>query len=387
MFPFADLATIVFIPLIVITIRDLHKNWRSLWDDDVTKEDRSLLLRTALILAVTVITVIHELGHVIATYHFGGKIVDFHYGVIHSWVSRVGVFTPEQNVWIAFAGNLLEIIVALLLLVVACCLRSPPLVALLVYVGWISIANSILLYPLLSMAGLQGDWAQIYLTPAGKLNLQIGIFHALLLTGFLGLSFSNKAKLWFRRRTDPRWDMEYQRWVSQLSVAPSVEGWVNLGYTYGKAGLFGLARNAAEQAAALDPGAPEVARLQAAVAFSERKFNDVIRISKRVTNDMNVAPRIRALAWMNAGHAYRELRDNEKSLIAYDRAITEDPFIGDARLFKVSLLLSFSKEQDARRELLAMSTLPLNWLDESNKMQYRSLLQSVPPEGFEGDKD
>jgi tetratricopeptide (TPR) repeat protein len=386
-FPFADLATLVFIPLIVITIRDLKRNWRTLWDDDVTREERALLLRAAFILSVTVMTLVHESGHVIATYHYGGRIVDFHYGVIHSWVTRVGVFTPEQDVWIAFAGNLIEIIVSLLLLVAACCLRSPAVVALTAYVGWISLANSILLYPLLSLAGVQGDWAHIYLIPAGKLNLQIGIFHALLLTAFLSMSFSNRAKLWFRRRTDPRWDMEYQRWLSQLSVAPSLDGWVNLGYTYGKAGLYALAKNAAQHAAQIDPESPEVARLQAAVAYSDHKYNDVIRFNREVTNDMNVSPRLRCMAWINTGHAYREMRHNEKSLVAYDRAITEDPFIGDARLFKTSLLLHVGNERDASMELKIMSELSLTWLDESNRMQYQSLLESAPREDSKDSQD
>lgn len=375
MFPFADLATIIFIPLILITIRDLKNNWRNVWDDDVTSADRALLLRTALILSVTVLTVVHEFGHVFATYHFGGRIVDFHYGVIHSWVTRVGAFTPEQNIWVAFAGNLIEIIAALLLLVAACCMRSPPVVALLVYVGWIGLANSILLYPLLSLAGLQGDWVQIYGTPGtDKLRLEIGVFHALMLSAFIGTAFSNKAQLWFRRRTDPKWDMEYQRWLAQLSVTPSLEGWLNLGYAYGRAGLNRLAKDAAKQAASIDPESPEVARLLAAIAYGERKYKDVVRYSRRVATDMAAPPRIRSLAWINMGHAYRELRDNEKALAAYDRAITEDPFIGDARLFKASLLLHAGKEMDALRDLRSMSVLDLIWIDESNKMQYQTVL-------------
>lgn len=369
-----DFATLVFIPLIFITIRDLKRNWQSVWDDDVTAADRALLLRAALVFTLTVLTLVHEAGHAVAALQYGGKIIEFHYSVIHSWVRYAGHFTDAQDVWIAFAGNLAGIIASLLFLVAACCLRSPPVVAICGYIGWFNLANTIIFYPILSLAGFQGDWLMIYATPAGKLNVEIAAFHALLVFFFIYGTFSNRVKLWFRRRTDPRWDMEYQRWLSQLSVAPSLEGWVNLGYTYVRAGLYGMAKDAADNANLMEPNSSEVARLQASIAYSERKFNDVIRFCKTITNDLQQPPRLRAMAWINAGHAYRELRDIGKALESYDHAIIEDPFLGDARLFKAALLLSAGKEPEALQELRTIAPLPLVWIDESNKMQYQSLL-------------
>lgn len=369
-----DFATLVFIPLILVTIRDLKKNWQSVWDDDVTAADRALLLRTALVFTLTVLTLVHEAGHALAALQYGGKIVEFHYSVIHSWVRYQGHFTDTQDVWIAFAGNLAGIIASLLFLVAACCWRSPPAVAICGYIGWLNLANTIIFYPVLSLAGFQGDWMNIYTTSAGKLNVEIAAFHTLLVFGFIYGTFSNRVKLWFRRRTDPRWDMEYQRWLSQVSVAPSLEGWINLGYTYVRAGLYGLAKDAADNANLIEPNSSEVARLQAAIAYGERKFKDVIRFCKTITNDLKQPPRVRAMAWINVGHAHRELRDIGKSLDAYEHAIIEDPFLGDARLYKVSALLSAGKEADGLRELRGMSTLEMAWIDESNKMQYQSLL-------------
>lgn len=379
MFPYSDFATLVFIPLILITIRDMKKNWRSLWDNDVTTADRQLLLRVSLILSVTVLTLIHEYGHVLATYHFGGRITAFHFSVLHSWVQREGAMDPTQIVLIAFAGNLLEIIFSLLLIIIACCWRSPPVVTLLIYLGWFGLGNSVVLYPLLSAAGLQGDWVQIYGIPAGHLNLEIGIFHAILLAGFLYASFSDRTKLWFRRRTDLKWDAEYQRWLAQLSTAPSVDGWINLGYTYGRGGLYRLAAAAADHAEAMNPNHPEIARLRAGIAYEKGKYKEVISQSEKVVHDQSLPPVERALSWVNIGHAYRELKDYPKAIESYDAAISTDPFLGLARLAKATLMIDGGDEsrQKAYEELNSESTLPLVWSDDSYRAQYQSLLDEA----------
>lgn len=84
----------------------VRNEWQALHQEPLTRAKQNLAESASFFLAVPPGVAIHELCHALATWLFGGQIVDFGYGVFWGYVVPVGNFTPWQNWFIALAGTL-----------------------------------------------------------------------------------------------------------------------------------------------------------------------------------------------------------------------------------------------------------------------------------------
>src|SRR5579885_438852 len=112
--PLYDLQLFLLIPLAILTIRDAKKNWRQLWDNDLSMQDRQLLQRINVILLLPLVVLLHECGHAVATLWAGARVQEFHFGGWWGYVVPVGNLTPEQDLIIFLAGNLVEVVIGLI---------------------------------------------------------------------------------------------------------------------------------------------------------------------------------------------------------------------------------------------------------------------------------
>lgn len=151
-------------------IRFAREFWpvrREVFDKRFTPRDRALVAQAAFFFLLPVSVALHELGHAIAIWLFGGRVVDFGYYFFAGYVSYdPRGFTETQQTWIAFAGTLVNVIL-IAIAVGLIFLKRPPLRPafneLLLQFALISGINALVLYPLLDLAtGLNGDWSQMY---------------------------------------------------------------------------------------------------------------------------------------------------------------------------------------------------------------------------------
>lgn len=82
------------------------REWYSLRQEPLTPAKKQLAESASFFLAVPPAVLVHEFFHALATWMFGGKIVDFGYGVFWGYVVPVGDFSPAQYWFIALAGTL-----------------------------------------------------------------------------------------------------------------------------------------------------------------------------------------------------------------------------------------------------------------------------------------
>ena len=166
----------------------LVRQWSRFWDDDLDAADRQLALQVALFLLVPLGVFLHELGHALATRSVDGRVVEFAWRVYWGFVVSAGVFSPAARWWIAFSGNLVGIVFGLALLVAGYRGRRlrRPVRFLLIQAGTVQLLFAAVAYPLLSVAGAEGDWKTIYdfastpllsgLTAAAHAALLIGLW-------------------------------------------------------------------------------------------------------------------------------------------------------------------------------------------------------------------
>jgi len=187
--PFGTFALIsLFYAVIgVRVVRDLWVRRRETFDLRFTESDRYLVDQSSFFVLVPISVALHELGHAVAIWSFGGKVIDFSYYVFAGSVSYNEPFSDAQHIIVAAAGTIVNILLCALALAVVF-FRRPPFRAaineLLFQFVVISGINALVFYPLLDfVAGMEGDWSQMYEGGVPALSLAIFVIHVGILVG------------------------------------------------------------------------------------------------------------------------------------------------------------------------------------------------------------
>ncbi len=183
--PFA-LISLFYVILGVRVIFQLVRNFRQTFDRNFTHQDRMLVDQASFFVLLPIAVALHELGHAIAIWLYGGKVLDWgFYGFAGYVAFDPREFTDAQQIVIAAAGTMVNLLLAAIALALVF-LRRPPLRAafnqLLIQFTWISLLNALVVYPVLDIvSGLNGDWTQMYSFSVPTLSLAILVIHLLVL--------------------------------------------------------------------------------------------------------------------------------------------------------------------------------------------------------------
>lgn len=160
------LISLVYVAIGVRVVWQIAQQWGSVWDRTITAQDRLLIGQASFFLLVPISVALHELGHAVAVWSFGGSVTDFGFYGFAGYVSYNEAFDATQVTVVAAAGTLVNLALCGLALGFAM-LKRPPFRAaineLLVQFTVISVLNALVIYPLLDFSsGLNGDFRQMY---------------------------------------------------------------------------------------------------------------------------------------------------------------------------------------------------------------------------------
>ncbi len=161
-----SLIIVVSVAIALYVLYRVVQQWRSLWDRNYTQQDRLLVSQAAVFLLLPAAVALHELGHAVAIWAFGGRVIDFGFYGFAGFVSYREPFTPTQHTVVAAAGTVVNVLLCVGAAWAALLRRPPfrvPINDLLTQFALISGVNALILYPLLDFSsGLNGDFRQIY---------------------------------------------------------------------------------------------------------------------------------------------------------------------------------------------------------------------------------
>ena len=164
--PFA-LISLFYLVIGARVVFQLLRNFRQTFDRTFTRQDRMLVDQAAFFVLLPISVALHELGHAVAIWLYGGQVLGWgFYGFAGYVAFDPREFTDAQQVIIASAGVVVNLILAALAVGLVF-LKKPPMRAaineLLIQFTWISLLNALVVYPLLDfVTGLNGDWMQMY---------------------------------------------------------------------------------------------------------------------------------------------------------------------------------------------------------------------------------
>ena len=183
--PFA-LISLFYVVLGVRVIFQLLRNFRKTFDRQFTHADRQLVDQAAFFVLLPIAVALHELGHAVAIWLYGGDVLEWgFYGFAGYVAFDPRQFSDAQQIVIAAAGTVVNLLLAAIALALVF-LKRPPFRAaineLLVQFTWISLLNALIVYPVLDLiSGLNGDWTQMYSFSVQPLSLAILVIHILVL--------------------------------------------------------------------------------------------------------------------------------------------------------------------------------------------------------------
>jgi hypothetical protein len=198
-----DFAVIISLFYVLIGLRVARDTWRdrvTIFDRAYTPRDRFMVSQAAFFLLVPLSVALHEFGHAVAIWSYGGHVVDFGFYFFAGYVSYDDPMTAVQHLVIAAAGTIVNVLIAVVVLSFVFFKPKPMRPAvndLLITFAMLQAVNALIFYPLLDFAAdMEGDWKQMYSNDAGNWRWGVLAVHASILGGAFLLSRTD----WFNRR-------------------------------------------------------------------------------------------------------------------------------------------------------------------------------------------
>jgi hypothetical protein len=164
LFSLFNVLAVVYALVAVQVLRRLRAAGRATFDDQVTPEDRRLITELAFFVLTPPAVALHELGHAVATWLYGGRVVSFWFAFYWGSVlpDRTPPFSPAEHAVIAAAGPLVTLALGFGTIAWALARPGRPVHParnlLLATFGQFELAFGLILYPLLSLPTGIGDF-------------------------------------------------------------------------------------------------------------------------------------------------------------------------------------------------------------------------------------
>jgi tetratricopeptide (TPR) repeat protein len=142
--------------------RLVYQNWGDIRSQRFTKQQKSLAQQASFFLAVPVAVIFHEFAHALATWLFGGQVVDYGYFLFWGFIQPAGTFTAANLWFIALAGTIGSLLFGLGLWLVLRLNSSPSIRYFGLRAFRFQIFFSLIYYPVFTLLGFYGDWRTIY---------------------------------------------------------------------------------------------------------------------------------------------------------------------------------------------------------------------------------
>ncbi|MBU6451441.1 MAG: hypothetical protein KGS72_06670 [Cyanobacteria bacterium REEB67] len=386
------IVAILVLPIVVATVRSVVKNSASLFDDDLTAKDRAILKQFAIFLLLPLVALFHELGHAVVAKMLGIDVMAFHWSLFFGQVDVGGNRTPLQDFIIALAGNAFQLVATLLALLIAVLSRSPAMVALNIYLYLFSGFSGLIFYPLLSLFSWNYDFLIIYGSEERSLALIVGFIHILLVALFVWTFLSQRARLWYAKKTRPAWAKEYDRVLARVQAQPNAVNILSQAWQFYFVGLDKSAEIALDKAERLDPELKDIWLLRGYLHQSKGRYQSALLCFDQITESVKNDKSLLARGWMARGHCLGEELDNRSRpskdlakdyaelLKSYKEASKADGNLADPHYYLAVTLVKARQFKEAETEVELCQNYAkrgLNWLDPILATMIREVLADI----------
>jgi len=351
----------------------LKETWEQrsrLFDDTVTRFDRSMLLRFNLFCIQPLMTAFHECGHAAAILYFGAGIKEVEYGVWMGSVLRDRNLTNIQSLIVSASGPGIQCLFGFLFLFLAYIEKSPAITIFWVYAAMFNFGMTLVLYPFLDFLS-NGDFYKIYkYSDSQTLPIVVGV-HLGLLAFVIFIAKSKVTTRWYKQKTSPEWVLQEKILKEKVGAEPSAANYFDLALFYATAKDFSLARKTIKACLEIDsnyhPARLVLAEIDLEKDFPSKALQHCNYVIEATLNE----PLFQAHALTLKSEAMVEVDHSKEkeieSIELLNKAIDLAPGYGDPLLRKAITLSWYGRSEQAAEilnELLVHSN-SLKWFNPS----------------------
>jgi tetratricopeptide (TPR) repeat protein len=243
------------------------------------------------------------------------------------------------------------------------------------------------MYPLLSLVGWNCDYALIYGSEERVPALIFGVVHLTLIGLFAWTLLSEKARLWFARKTRPGWAKEYDKVYERVKADPSAVNLLSQAWQFYFVGLDKSAEETLDKVENIDGGLREVWLLRGYLHQSRGRYRSAVLCFEQITNMVIDDKSLLARAWMARGHCLGDelegatgKKDYHPILMSYKQACSADSKLADPHYYLAVTLTKAGQIKDAENELDVCQNYAkrgLSWLDPILATMVRDALLQI----------
>ncbi len=246
----------VYVGIAGWTVLRLLRSGRAAFDQELTPAGRRLVGAAAFYLATPPAVVLHELGHCVAVWLLGGRIVGWHFLFYWGYVVPDRSFGAYGDLFVALAGNLVTVAIGAAALVKV--FRRPGRASwnfFLARIAEIQLSIALVFYPAMCLIGLPGDFQAIYRLSTAPVSAPLLAVHLAALV-LLWKARSGRAGATLRLLTGPLWDEVRAAREAVARDPGDVVSLLKIGWAHLAVGLPAQARSPIEAALARRPDLP-----------------------------------------------------------------------------------------------------------------------------------
>jgi tetratricopeptide (TPR) repeat protein len=144
------------------------REWSQIRQPPLNRRKKHLAEQASFFITVPIGVLVHELGHAVAVWMFGGRVAEFGYRAFWGYVVPEGAFSPFEDWFISLAGTLGSLLFGMTLWLLFRRHKNLSLRYFGLRAFRFQVYFSLIYYPVFTLLGFIGDWRTIYgfdLTP------------------------------------------------------------------------------------------------------------------------------------------------------------------------------------------------------------------------------
>ncbi len=334
-------------------LRRLYLERQRFAKEDLNDYDLSLAWRIVIFLLYPIFNLLALWISVIACQWFGGYVKSMNYGLLWYQVIPDELASRAYLMPALFAGEVLQILLALLSLPALLFRPHPFLSTLIIYNCCFILAVNLIFDPCLSLLGFSSSHWQMAIAYGSRREIAwLAAAHLAFTAIFLIALKSSAIQMFFAKLSRPLAVEKLKKVLAENKDSASLPAACQLAMLYDATGFAGQARKQLQKLKKNSPQSLYTRFVEAYLTYRRRDYRLALKLFVAAAETSpQLSNELKSMFFAAAACCAHAQRDFTSALNLIERALEFDQHSSMARMVKVDVLLRQGKEQRAAEEL------------------------------------
>ncbi|ABW33183.1 hypothetical protein [Acaryochloris marina] len=345
-----DISNILLLIYCAKVLKELIEQRKEFCDDKITYNDLKLAKQVVIFFLLPLSVPIHEFGHCLAVWHFGGIVTDFQWRFFWGYIKKIGIFYQTDQWWVSLFGNLLSFFTAIICIPFFQRIRKRIIAEIIYFYIYIQLIFVLIVYPISSILLQFGDWLIIYnfeIQPHASL---IVIAQIILLICFWCFDSSRWVVNW-RLSRESHIKTGLEKIIRKLEDSGDIENHLNLIYFYFSYDEHRAAKRHARKVCHTWNKDKRIEILKVIIKYHNKKYKKAIKDCWSLL-EKNYVDKDKVTLYRVLSLSMSELEQYSNALTCIDRGLEIDPNDFKLRYYRAFVLEDIGEFEAVKESLI-----------------------------------